>query len=473
MKTTAKTLFLLLMTLILLAACTSSEPEIFDVDYSFSIEKTDLEGATIKYVRESGGLAFAESEGEVLGYEMNTVLGDLAAQRIKDVQSELNCKFDIEYFSSDSVYTNFRLSNAAGSYYCDIFCGISDRFRDYMKAGTLVGLSEIDDYIDYRNEEKWGDRSVLEVLYWEEDVYGLIPMSWPTSSVSYTGLTIVNEDLITSLNTDDPRDLYENGQWTWEKFRECLEKYFVQEGSEIKHYALACIPFDFGSNYLLSNGHRLAIKGPDGDYHSGLSDPAALAAMAEAQDVFNGSLSYTIDRRNEILAPVEDLLAGKTVMGVMHYAEYVNDRIVKNLTNFGALPWPTGPNVEPGYMAAMHMNLERAIVLSRLSNNIEATAIALNALYEPFKEYPDIESVKEFLFHTYFFDRRDADVYYDMFRSAQYAYFSTPPFAALGTWVSNGQTPTEYIEANIDKIEEYIAQEIAPSKRGIDSLWEE
>lgn len=473
MKAFVRAFIAAFLSLVFLAACGTQEVEIFDVDLTLQNDKTDLEGATIKYVRESGGLAFNTGNGEVLGYEMNTILGDLAVQRIKDVQNDLNCKLDIVYFSGDTTYTNFRLSNAAGSYYCDIFCGISDRFRDYMKAGTIVGLSELDGIIDYRNEEKWGNRNVLEVLHWEDDVFGLIPQAWPTSSVSYTGLTIVNEDIIATLGAEDPRDLYENGRWTWDTFRDCLEKYYLEEGGETMHYALASVPFDFGANYLLSNGYRLAEKGADGNYHTGITSPSALTAMNEALDVFNGSLSYTIDRRNEILAPVEDLIAGKTVMGVMHYAEYVSDRIVKQLTNFGALPWPSGPDVAPGFLAAFHMNLERAIVISRMSNNIEATAIALNALYEPFEEYPTIDSIKDLLYHTYFFDRRDADIYYDMFRSAQYSYFSTPAFSSLGEWVANGQSPSEYIEANTDKIEEYIQKEIAPSKRGIDNLWAE
>ena len=473
MKNAVRIVITAILVLVMLAACGGQEPEIFDEEFSFSSEKTDLEGVTVKYMREAGGLAFAIDEGQVLGYELDTVLGDLAAKRVKDVQDSLNCKLDIEYFSGDSGYTNFRLSSLAGSYCCDIFCGISDRFRENMKAGTIVGMSELEQYIDYRNEEKWGRRNVMEVLYWEDDVYGLIPMLWPTSSVSYTGLTIVNEDLIGELGVEDPRDLYENKQWTWATFRDCLEKYFVQEGSEVKHYALASVPFDFACNYMLSNGHKLAEKDMSGKYQSGLHDPRSLAAMVEAQDVFDGSLSYTIDGLNSITNPVEDLLAGTTVMGVMHYAEYVADRIVKGLDNFGALPWPSGPDVEPGYLATLHMNLERAIVISRFSYNLEATAIALNALYEPFEEYPDSNAVKDFLFHTYFFDRRDSDVYYDLFQNAQYGYFSTPPFAALSEWLTGKVAPSEYIEKNISRIEEYIAEEIAPSKRGIEAVWGE
>ena len=475
MKTAVKTIILILLSLLMLAACGTQESEVFDLDLSIQSDKTDLEGVTIKYLRETGGqgIHYAGSE-QVLGYEIGTVLGDLAMQRLKDVEKNLNCKFDIKYFSdtgsSYADYNNFRMNNAVGEYYCDIFCGVSDRFREDMKMGALMGLSELEDFIDFRNEDKWGRRNILEVLYWEDDIYGLIPMSWPASSVSYQGLTVVNEDLITSVNAVDPRDLFENGQWTWQTFRDSLEQYYVQEGSEVKQYAVTFqYSGDIGMVYMLSNGFRLAEKGPDGNYRSGLRSPQAMTAMTEALDIMNGPLSYTISI-NE--SHIDALNNGRTVFGVLHMAEYL-ENIVKVMTNFGIVAWPSGPDVDPGFIATSHFNLERAIVLSRFSPNIEAAAIALNALYEPFEEYPTTESIREFLYHTYFFDRRDADMYYDLFLNSQYSYFGTATWNTMFEWLDFNGSPAEYIESRLETVEEHISKEVAPSKRGVDSVWGE
>jgi ABC-type glycerol-3-phosphate transport system substrate-binding protein len=390
MKTAVKTFIFVFLSIVMLAACGSEESEVFDVDYSFKAETTDLEGVTIRYLRETGGqgIHYTGSE-QVLGYEIGTVLGDLAMQRIKDVESSLNCKFDIKYFSDTGSgyadYNNFRMNNSIGEYYCDIFCGVSDRFREDMKTGALMGLSELEDYIDYRNEEKWGRRNILEVLYWEDDVYGLIPMSWPASSVSYQGLTVINEDLISAVNAADPRDLYENGQWTWQTLRDYLEQYHVQEGNEVKQYAVTFqYRGDVGMVYILSNGFRLAEKGPDGNYRSGLHDPKAMTAMNEALDIVNGPLSYTVSINENHLDALKN---GTTVLGVLHQAEYL-ENLAREMTNFGVITWPSGPDVDPGFITASHFNLERAIVISRFSPNVESAAIALNALYEPFEEYP-------------------------------------------------------------------------------------
>ena len=470
MRTALKTIILLILTVAFVTACAPQETEIFDEELVARTDKIDLEGVTIKYYRDKMGQHINNSDDEILGYEPGTVMGDLAMKRIKDVQNDLNCKFDIVYFSGDSPYTGFTMYNSTGSYFCDIFCGVSDRFRQSMKAGALKGLSELEDYLDYRNEEKWGRRNILEVLYWEDDVFGLIPMLWPTSSVSYQGMTIINEDLIASVGADDPRDLYENRQWTWATFRDCLERYYVKEGNEVKHYALTSqYTGDLGQVYVLSNGYRLAVKGKDGKYQSGMHDPRVITAMNEALDIAYGPLSYTIDVN---VNDVDSMLAGNTVLGVLHAAEYMN-RIVKNMPNFGVITWPSGPDVEPGFIATNHMNLERAIVLSRFSPYPEATAAALNALYEPFEEYPDTDAVKEFLFKTYFFDRRDADLYYDMFLNSQYSYFASAAWNTLHEWLEGKYAPAEYIESHLDKADQYIEEEVAPSKRGIEAVWGE
>ena len=473
MKNEVKICVALILSLVFLVACAPHEEEIFDVDFSFQSDKKDLEGATVKYLRKEGDQSFTAGDEQVLGYAVNTVLADLAAQRIKDVQNNLNCTIDISYYSDGAVTTNFNMGIAAGIYICDIYTGVSDTFRDSMKAGLLVGLSELGAYADFHNEDKWGKRNVLEILYWNDDAYGLIPAAWPTSSVSYRGLTAVNEDLIAAVNAEDPRDLYENGKWTWATFRECLEKYYVEEGGEVKHYALSSSGSDVGANYLLSNGIKVAEKGADGKYHSGMTNPAALEAMNEANYIFNGDLSYTVDRIGGNTRPVEMLVGGNTVLGVMHYIEYVTGNLAKQMTNFGLLPWPSGPNVEPGYMACHYTNLENVIVVPQTTPNLEATALVLDALYEPFEEYPDLDAIKDLLYHTYFFDRRDADVYICMFHSTQFTRLGAPTNNALGEWVTSGVTPSQYIESNLEKLEEYIEEEVAPSKIAIDIVWGE
>ena len=462
MKNVIKFLCLAVVISLLLAACGQADEEVFDEEFGGIADVKDLEGVTVKYYRRASG------SDQVLGYEYDTVLGDLALERIRKVQNDYNCILDIQYLAAGDPYGTFNLNNSIGSYFCDIFCGVSDMLRQAMKTGALVGLSTVEDIIDFRNEERWGGRNMLEPLYWEDEAYGLIPLSWPTASVSYQGLMIVNEDLIAAVNAEDPRDLFENKQWTWATFRNCLEKYYVQEGADVKQYALTHQYLgNLGRDYIMSNGYILAQKGPDGDYHSGLTDPRVITAMNEATDLAFGPLSYTISIDVNLL---DVMVNGQTVLGVLHDSEHIS-RIVKEMPNFGVLAAPSGPDVEPGYIATTSMNIGNVTVLSNYSPNIEASAIVLNALYEPFEEYPDIDSVKDFLYHTYFFDRRDADIYYDLYMHTQFSYFASSLWNTLHEWLEGGWGPTEYIDAHLDQVEDYIQKEVAPSKRGVDAVW--
>jgi ABC-type glycerol-3-phosphate transport system substrate-binding protein len=467
MRNTVKSIAIALLASVLLVACGSKEPERFDVDLTFESDKLDLEGAKIKYVYALK--AGRETIDSSLGYENGTLLGELALKRLKDIQNDLNCTLDIEYMTTSVADPMFIATSASGTYMCDAMVGISDMLRAPAKIGMLMGMTELEEYIDFRNEEKWGRRNILEVIYWQDDCYGLIPLMWPSVSVSYDTLPVINEDLISSLGVSDPRDLYENKQWTWETFRGCLEKYYMAEGSEVKNYALTCSTHGLGSLYLISNGYRLAELDKNGEFQSGLYNPRTLVSMEEAKYIYDGPLAYTLDTQSNSL---DSFLAGNTVISVIS-SENVTNRVAKETTNFGLVPWPSGPDVAPGFKSACHANIERCLVFSRLSHCPEQTAAAISALYEPFEEYPTVESIREFMSRNYFFDSRDTDVYFDLYWNSQYTYFATSSWAALGEWLQGNKSPSEYIESVSKKVDEHVEENIEPSKRGILAVWGE
>jgi hypothetical protein len=143
------------------------------------------------------------------------------------------------------------------------------------------------------------------------------------------------------------------------------------------------------------------------------------------------------------------------------------------MDNFGILSWPIGPDVEPGYNFATHSNIEMCIAFSRVSKNPEATAAIINAIYEPFDGYETLDDIIDHMARSYFFDRRDAVVFYDMFRASEYNYFHYGLHSSTQDWLSANKSISEYIEANEEKITEGINEYVMPSVRGIDALWGE
>lgn len=471
MKKIAKLLILAIIISLIATACNASaEEEVFDVDFVKKAGELDLEGVEIVY--EVGLTAAALAFDSCLGYELDTQFGDMAVQRLKDVQERLNCKLDIKY--TDNYYScrNFVAASASGAFFCDVISGISDMWADVARLGMLVGMSEIEEYIDYRNEAKWGYRNMLEVIYYEDDLYGIVPLLWPEVSVSFGCPIVINENHIATLGATDPRDLLENGEWTWDKFKEVLELYYVAEGSDVKHYAMTCSTHTFGDMFLLSNGSHYVEKNDKGEYEYGFFTPEAIKAMDTGRDIFYGPLAHTIDSTTE---PVDALINGTTVLGSLYSESIIGlgSRIAKEMDNFGLVTWPTGPDVEPGYTFGFLHNIERCISFSRMSKYPEATAAIISAIYEPFEEYQTLDDILALMTRNYFYDKRDSDVFYNMFFSADYTYFHYQMYDQMHEWLTYNKTTTEYIEAHRDEIEALIEEHLLPSMRGIEAVWGE
>ncbi|MBQ4627891.1 MAG: hypothetical protein IJB44_02305, partial [Clostridia bacterium] len=390
MKKIAKILLLAMLISVFASACGSAEPEVFDMDFVKEAGKIDLEGIEIVY--EIGLTDAALAYDNCLGYELDTQFGDLAVQRLKDVQENLNCVVKTNYVNNGVSCRNFVACSASGTFMCDVISGTSDMWADVARIGMVIGMSELEDYIDFRNEAKWGYRNMLEVVYYEDDLYGLVPLLWPEVSVSYGSPLVVNEHLISSLGVTDPRDYLENGEWTWEKFREVLELYYVKEGSEVKHYALTCSDSVFGGMFILSNGSHYAEKAENGEYIPGFFTARAMKAMDEGIDIFHGTLGETIDKKTDA---VEAILGGTTVMSAVHSHQIIglDSRIAKEMEDFGILSWPTGPDVEPGYSFGSHNNIARCFAFSRVSKHPDVAATIINAIYEPFEGYETLDSI--------------------------------------------------------------------------------
>ncbi len=471
MKKAAMLLAIVILFSFAVTACGTAEPEIFDVEFEMKGDKIDLEGVGIVY--EIGLTDSALAVPNCLGYELDTVFGDLATKRLKDIQNNLNCIIKLNYVNNGVSCRAFVATSASGAFMCDVISGTSDMWADVARIGMVIGMTELENYIDFRNEEKWGYRNMLEVVYYEDDLYGLVPLLWPEVSVSYGSPIVVNENLIASLGVEDPRDLLENGQWTWDTFDDCLGKYFVQEGSEIKQYALTTSLGNFADMFILSNGSHFAEKDASGKYIPGFFTPNAQKAMEKGKEIFYGPHSNTIDAVGDA---VQNLLSGRTVLSSVHSDSIIgiSARIAKEMDNFGIVSWPCGPDVEPGYMFGLHHNIERCISFSRMSPHPDVAATIINALYEPFEEYPTLDSLIDLMTSNYFFDRRDSEVFYNMYFNSVYTYFHySGMYGYMHEWLSASKSISEHIEANTKSIQEKIDEYVLPTMNGIDAVWGE
>lgn len=460
-----KLLICFVLSALLIASCANAEEkEGFDATFDTEAVTDDMGGYEFLYRYGGDGSQFGDG---CLGYGLGTVLDDEARNRIQDVQTSLNCTVTVDM--DLDAYDKINLSSASGSYYADAFWIQSDGIRDVAIVGCAVGISGLEK-IDYTNTEKWGNYRLLEVFYYNDDLYGLMPCLWPEKADSSISALAVNEDLINRLALEDPRDYVENGTWTWKKVEEVLPSYYAEEGGEVRHYGWAADHGTYAQYYMFSNGSKIAEKNNAGEYVYCMYTDRCVLAMNSAKALLSGDVGYTIKDIG-----IDGFIDGRAVLACCPRGSLVGPkaRVCNEMTNFGVIPYPVGPDAEPGLKVSVFNNHLGSLGLSVFAKDIDATEVIVDAIYEPIAGISGTDGLIDYLSTNFFFDRRDAVNYIGMLDWSVYNYRHNELHQYVQQYCDTSKTVTEYIDANSKAMNKTFEDHVLPSVRGVNAVWGE
>lgn len=151
-------------------------------------------------------------------------------------------------------------------------CINSDEGLDFFYAGNFDAFPKgavrgmfvpVDDYIDF-DSEIWADvKEANDSVMWDGSHYMAVVQATGDSCA-----VIYNRDTIAELGFDDPAQLYEDGDWTWDTFHEMLKEFVDIENGK---YGIDGWWFEAG----LSGTTGVPYVGlEDGSLVNNLSDPA-------------------------------------------------------------------------------------------------------------------------------------------------------------------------------------------------------
>ena len=114
------------------------------------------------------------------------------------------------------------------------------------------------------------------------------------------------------------------------------------------------------------------------------------------------------------------------------------------------------------------------MAFSILGKNVESSAFIIDKLYEPLEGFEDKEEIKDFMAYNYFFDDRDADIFFKMFENTEYNYFieGMRLFNESVTERKN-KSISEILDSYKTKNQNIIDTEIASAKDTMKELWPE
>ena len=478
MKRMTKILALLTSVIIAATACAQQSEENFDLDLNGINNETaaDLNGFTMTYAITTSTL-FGDHSGEsVLGFTSGTLFADEAAQRISDIEKNYNCTIEPFYNNDGASIEKFNNHSLSGVFYCDVIQGRSDILSNSIETGLYQSINTLGEYIDYTDSAKWGTPYMLESMCYDGSLYGILPAAWPELNYSSFGYAFVaNMNLAATLGIPDLRETVENKEWTWEKFEETLVAGTVVEGAETKIYGMSAHPPYLGEMLLRSNGDAMVKEKEDGVYYWGYTESQALKAIEEFRKIYTGEFSFAFDpavtEPDPVVNAFVDGLATLTIVDTEQLFGY-NGKISKEVENYAILPAPTGPDVEPGRIFSVHESMRSMITFSILGKNVDASALIIDKLYEPLDSFQTMDDIKEYMTHNYFFDDRDADVFFEMFENTEYNYFING-MRLFNESVTERKTKSivEIIESYKTKNQNIIDSEIVTHRETLKTLW--
>ena len=407
--------FVLCLLFILISVSCAAEKEEVAPEFNSDIRDIDFNNRTFVFgmVRDY----FFEGKDSVLTFIYNTPFADLALQRIKEVENKYNCKIEFSYY--DRAGQAAYIDVISSSHRNDLIQEESYYLSSYIQTGIFVDLALLDS-IDVTNEEKWGNRQLLLPSMWNGAVYGVVPALHPLRTQnSVSGLIGINEDYILTMGVTDPRDLYENGQWTWDTFTDVIGEYTFTALSGDQIYSFASDASRFIRCVAFSNGDDFITYHPeDGTFDLGLYTTTALKALNQYYEWMNGptNSSTNITTETDAFFGLHQFVDGRCVMAHIEAYQVLSntDSIAYNIDNYGIVPYPSGPDVDPGYFKTYCESTDFTICIPVSALEPEATGIIMDALYEPLEGYETKESIVEYLDKNYFLDTRDSQLFYEV-----------------------------------------------------------
>ena len=430
-------------------SCSEVAEVIPEYEANLSKDNTDLAGQTI--VMGVVNDYFFENDS-TLSYINNTELGDLAIQRISDVEKTYNCKLETKYVAVGAA-TLFDYA-VAGTFVFDFLSDESYDIVKFITSGVYVDLTGLDN-IDVFNTTKWGNRYMTMSTMYNGAIYGVLPAQHPMRlSNSTENIIAVNEDYVTMIAANDPRDYFENGEWNWAAFEDCLETFAHKSVTTNEFiYSFSGLLGRFSRELGTSNGSPLFTYNGDGTYTFGYFSQNAIDAYNKAYEWFFGALSDNILEEVGNDPILTNFTEGHAVMSLIdaYMVLSKSNSIAYQMENFGLVPVPYGPGASgPEGYSASYRAADFTLVIPVTAKDPETSALIIDAIYEPFPGYETREQIIDYLERNYFKDVRDARFFIEMTDDGHAYYHDHHRFSGMFDQFRNTGI-TKGIEANRDK----------------------
>lgn len=350
-------LFLILSFVLILSACGDTDDTVTD-DPSPDDDQDQTEEMEDKLAdHDFGGLVFKQGSPHGVEYDPDSnEKNERVHDRIKLLEEEWNFTFEGVDVGWDDWVGNYIRTTLAGDPVADVVHILSpELYPNLLSNGIVYPVSELG-VIDY-SDPKWSQTS-YEASEYEGDYYSLAPNSINTRDAIFW-----NKTLFDDLGLPDLYELYENGEWTWDKMMEIADQATMDLNNDGETDVYGFAAENLAWKLIYSNGYESIHKTDDG-IEINMDDPKVTEALEFFQTV---STEYDHTIRDwydgaEWFFRYTDFADGMIAMVSAEWwvtGSYWTDGRMQD--EYGMVPFPTGPShdqpVSYGYEASYDVML--------------------------------------------------------------------------------------------------------------------
>lgn len=321
--------------------------------------------------------------------------------------------------------------------------------------GNLYALEDIST-ID-PSDMKWGGKHFLQYGRFGDKQYGFYQWMWEYMP-EFAGTMVFNTELVKRYGGVSPYELQNSGNWNWEGFENWLASMYGGCNADgISLFVTNTNTFDTQS-FILSNGVDPIAENSPGSYYLAWDCPAAYAALEYLKNLRDlGYYSSNGGGKDIICAEKAIICAAESYEGT-HFNE-ASTYICNVLEDYGYMPFPYGPEGNPGTVSAfVHQHRRLNWILMSSPNDEDTIGEVMNILFDGLDENMTEPGWKYFAYHTIFLHDQDADNYCYMLDNIKFN-FSIQMGSAYGSLTSallnavNGrQSPAEVFQECSEKV---------------------
>ncbi|CAM4014903.1 extracellular solute-binding protein [Paenibacillus alkaliterrae] len=329
-------------------------------------EVIDMQGKPIKIA------AWWSADPRAVAEADRDAFAQKSIEVIEQVEKKYNTKIEFVTLDYNQFVEQFTTTSLAGEPIADIVrLELFWMFPKLVKDGFVAPL---EDYIaiDQAKVPAW----MIEGGTYEGKQYGLVESSPSGFGVWY------NKTLFQKLGLEDPYQLQQKGEWTWEKFVEIAKNATKDSDGDgkVDTVGLSAGARDLFNMFVYTNNASVDVA-EDGTPKFSLDSPNAMEAAQAFYDLYN--THKVVDTAGE------QFVNGKVAMTIHFTWEIGNYK--QNMTDeLGFVFFPKGPKAEK---YTTHTPFGNMWAVSKMSKNAEVAAKVLDEMTLWRTVYPDVQDM--------------------------------------------------------------------------------